>query len=334
MRIALGVLGGLAVAVAGAGWWAPVGIVLAAVFVMACSAVPTEPSESPEFSEPSESPEFSEPSEPRMRVLDGVQRAARLGVVVFAASTFAEYVVPDHRQAAAVLLVAAVALADVAGLRLDAYWKRWIGAALAVAGVAFVAVCLGITPATAPAMQPAPAAADPGAAWGVPLAAAVFVPVFADTARRVVIAGGALAVVVSAAALYQLGPVRLGLSPTALRDVFAAADAQALTPVLGIVVALACVPAALLAFTAARRGAHPSPVMRTVIPAAVAAVPAAVLSPVGAVTVAAALAVADLAARTVVTGSAAPHHIGRIAVVTAAGVLLAGVLLAGVVTGL
>ncbi|WP_255375442.1 hypothetical protein [Saccharomonospora sp. CUA-673] len=152
---------------------------------------------------------------------------------------------------------------------------------------------------------------------------------FVDTTRRVVIAGGIAAVAVSAAALYQLGPVRLGLSTTALRDVFAAADAQALAPVLGMVVALACVPAALLAFGAASRDAHPSPVVRTVVPAAVASVGAALLSPVGAVTVAAGLVLAHVVARVV----AVPPHGRRTP--RAVAVAVAGVaLLAGLVAGL
>ncbi|OLT46964.1 hypothetical protein BJF85_00430 [Saccharomonospora sp. CUA-673] len=139
MRIALGVLGGLAVAVSGAGWWAPVGIALAALFALAM----------PRTGDSAGAVAAGEGTS-RDRLLDGLGRAARLGVVVFAASTFAEYLAPDSRLAVAVLFVVGVAMVDLIGvrfgLRLDAYWRRWIGGLCAAAGAAFVAVCLGVPP--------------------------------------------------------------------------------------------------------------------------------------------------------------------------------------------
>jgi hypothetical protein len=60
-----------------------------------------------------------------------------------------------------------------------------------------------------------------------------------------------VALAVTVAALHQLGPVRLGLSPRPMLDVLAAADARPLTPLLMVVVVLATVPAALVTFTEA-----------------------------------------------------------------------------------
>ncbi|MCP2179325.1 hypothetical protein [Prauserella alba] len=346
--IALGVLGGLAVAVAGAGWWALFGIALAAVFVLAAepgvarlgtpagAAAPggrASGGPGPDGGEcdgdvPESDGDVPDgaarpgPGPGPGRLVDGFGRAARLAIVVLAASTFAAYLVPDHRPAAAVLLVAGVAVADVAGIRLDAYWRRWVGGLLLLAAAAFVAVCLGVSPAPSHAAEPVGGDTPWGVVGGVLSAAAVFVPVLRGRSRRTVVVGSVAALVVAGAALYQLGPLRLGLSTTSLRDTFAAADAQALAPALGAVVTLACLPAALTAFGAARQRAHPSQITSVVVPAAVAAIPAALLAPAAAVTVAAMLALAELAGRAAV-GRRGP---GRVAVVVPAVLLFGGLL--------
>ncbi|GAA1239117.1 hypothetical protein GCM10009676_24660 [Prauserella halophila] len=343
MWIALGVLGGLAVAVAGAGWWAPVGMVLATAFVLVADADAERPGGSGDGGSDhggvpvggirgdDRVPGHGGPGNPgaagavrpgAARLVAGFGRAARLAVVVFAASTFAAYLVPGHRPAAAVLLVVGVAVADLAGVRLDAYWRRWVAGLLLAAGAAFVAVCLGVSPAPSPVAAPAGEDTPWGVLGGVLSAAAVFVPVLRSRSRRAVVTGAVAALAVAGAALYQLGPLRLGLSSTSLRDVFAAADARALVPALGAVVALACVPAGLTAFAAARAEAHPSRVVSTVVPAAVAAIPAALLAPAAAVTVAAMLALAELVAR----AAAGPRGVRRV-VVVAAGIVLFGGLL-------
>lgn len=347
MWIALGVLGGLAAAVAGAGWWALLGVAVATAFVLVAephahrrgALADGTPEVGFRSAETADGPvadpgaardpgAVADPGEAEAvrpgsaRLVDGFARAARLAIVVFAASTFAAYVVPDHRPAAAVLLVAAVAVADVAGARLDVYWRRWVGGLLLAAGGAFVAVCFGVSPAPSPVAEPAGARTPWSVLAGVLSAAALFVPVLRGRSRRAVVAGAVATAVVAGAALYQLGPLRLGLSSTSLRDVFAAAEAQALLPVLGGIVGLACLPAALIAFGAARDRGHPSRLVSTVVPAAVAAIPAALLAPAAAVTVAAMLALAELAAR-----AAAGRRGGRRAVIVVTAVLLFGGLL-------
>ncbi|MCR3719086.1 MULTISPECIES: hypothetical protein [Prauserella salsuginis group] len=350
MWIALGVLGGLAAAVAGAGWWAPVGMALATVFVVVAepgtarlgssrSGVPD--GRAPGYGDSRDGDDGTEPGVERgdavpggraaagvmarpglARLVDGFGRAARLAIVVLAASTFAAYLVPDHRPAAAVLVVAAVAVADVAGVRLDAYWRRWVGGLLLLAAAAFVAVCLGVSPAPSPVAEPLGGDTPWGVLGGVLSAAAVFVPVLRGRSRRTVVMGAVAALGVAVAALYQLGPLRLGLSTTSLRDTFAAADAQALAPALGAVVTLACLPAALTAFGAASERAHPSRITAVVVPAAVAAIPAALLAPAAAVTVAAMLALAEFAAR----AAAGPRGPRQVAVVVTAVLLFGGLL--------
>ncbi|MBB3051967.1 hypothetical protein FHS23_002996 [Prauserella isguenensis] len=355
MWIALGVLGGLAAAVAGAGWWAPAGMALAAAFVLVAEAGVGRPGVLGHASaaggtrdrggaenggatgdggasedgdevrdearaETARAAVAARPGLPRL--VDGFARAARLAIVVLAASTFAAYLAPDHRPAVAVLLVAGVAVADVAGIGLDAYWRRWVGGLLLVAGGAFVAVCLGVSPVRSPVAEPGGIGGPWAVVAGVLSAAALFVPVLRGRSRRTVVVGAVAALVVAGAALYQLGPLRLGLSSTSLRDVFVAADAQPLVPVLGGVVALACLPAALTAFGTARDGAHPSRVVSTVVPAAVAAIPAALLAPPAAVTVAAMLALAEFATR----AATGPRGARRVAIVVTAVVLFGGLL--------
>lgn len=301
--MAVGVLGALAVAASAAGWWAPAGIVLAAALAfLARQAV-------------------AEPETRQAWLVGGLRSAARLATVVFAAATFAVYLVPGHRAVAAVAFVAVVALAELAGVRLDDYWRRWVGGLLVVAALAFVALCLGI----APVVEHDPVAVPP--VPGVLLAAAVFVPWFAGLSGRRLATAAGLALVVTGAALYQLGALRLGLSPTSLRDVFSAADARAVEPALGAVVVLATVPAAIVAFTGARadlptRGR----VSGTVVPAAVAALLAAVLGPPGAALVAAAMVLAEIVAAVLVPRSRQARDVAAAA--------LAVVLLGGLVAGL
>ncbi|MFC4000779.1 hypothetical protein ACFS2C_11980 [Prauserella oleivorans] len=310
--MAVGVLGALAVAASAAGWWAPAGIVLAAVIAF--------------LARPAADPDGTGPAAPelggrRARLLGGLSAAVRLAAVVVAATTCAAYLAPGHRAAVAVVVVVVVALADIAGVRLDAYWRRWVGGLLTAAAIAFVALCLGI----APAVEHDPVAAPP--VPGVLLAAAVFVPWFAGLSGRRLAAGAALALAVTGAALYQLGALRLGLSPTSLRDVFAAADARAVEPALGAVVVLATVPAALVAFSGARAGlASRARVARAVVPAVVAALLAAVLSPLGALLVAAALALGEIVAGVFVRGSRRPRDVAT--------AVLAVALFGGLVTGL
>ncbi|PXY27238.1 hypothetical protein [Prauserella muralis] len=302
MQVGAGLLGALAVAASAAGWWLLGGFALAAL--LAACAQWTVP----------------EPEGRTGRLLAGLPTVSALSRVVLFASVFAAYSVPAYRPLAAAGFVVLVAVADAAGIHLGGYWRRWIAGLLIVAALAFVALCVAIEPAARPEPPGSPG-------WsGLLLAAAVGLPAFAGLDRRRLAAGTVLALAVAAAALYQAGPVRLGLSPTSLRDVLAAADAQALEPVLGVVVVLATAPAALLAFTAAREAVRPANRVRGALVAGLAAaLAAAVLTPLGAVLLAAGLAVAEALAAAVATGRPTGRAVatGVLAVALLAGLVFA-----------
>lgn len=185
-------------------------------------------------------------------LLDGLTTAVGIGRVGLAAAVFAAYLFPAHLVAAGAALVLLVTVAAAAGLRVDIHYRRWLAGTLLTMLAIFLAVCLAITPV--PAMTSGREAADvPDAVAGLRALGVVFVPLSGLRAgagvswRRYaapVTAVTGLAVL-TAAASYQLGPVRFGLSPTSLRTVFVAADARALLPVLAIAVVVATVPAAL-----------------------------------------------------------------------------------------
>jgi hypothetical protein len=146
-----------------------------------------------------------------------------------------------------------------------------------------VAVCVAVPPVgTADGLRPPDFA-------GVLVAAVVFLPFVRPWRREQagwrVLVLGAVAVLVAFAALYQLGAVRLGLSPTSLRDLLSAADADGLQPLLTAVAVVATVVPALVAGSDLR--------VRTGVPgtvARIAAVVAAYLLPVVSVLVVAGLA--------------------------------------------
>lgn len=173
------------------------------------------------------------------------------------AGTAAEYLLPEAK---ALVAVGLVVVAGLVALRVDVSdTARWVvTAVLAVAAVGFVAVCFGLTP-----VEPASSglAGEPvtvgGVVAGLPgvlLSTVLFVALLAHVRRGWGIAVGvALAVAVSAGALYQLGPVRLGLANTSLRDALAAADAGTLMTLFNTVVVLATLPALLAVLASARR---------------------------------------------------------------------------------
>ncbi|OZM70019.1 sulfatase [Amycolatopsis antarctica] len=274
MLVGAGLLVAPAAAAAAAGWWSLAGVPLAAVLgLLSARAGAADPHAA---------------AVPvtgwAAAVTRGARFAASTATVALLASVFGAYVVPDAPATAAVLLVLASALADVAGARLNPGACRWITAVLLLAAAALVAVCLAVPPVPGPS-----ATAGPD---GIVLAAAVFVPFLAAPGRTRTSWRDALAVLVvlavGAVALFQLGPARLGLAPTSARDLLAAADAGALGVLLALTVAVATVPAGLLALGAARRsaadseGSHDSDgVDETVRGRATAVLPVAVLAAAG-----------------------------------------------------
>lgn len=221
----------------------------------------------------------------------GLRAGTRLALAAMIAGTAAAYLAPGERELVAAGSVVVVGAAAV-WLDVPDALRRALAVVLAAAAMVFVGVCFGLAPA-APANTAASGLAGEqitpagvvAALPGVLLTAVLFVALFdsVDGARggRLGVPGGvpqrsfdapddvphlgrrgalarlaigtALAVAVSIAALYQLGPVRLGLANTSLRDALAAADAIALTTLFNAVVVVATVPALLAVLASARR---------------------------------------------------------------------------------
>nr|WP_225957071.1 hypothetical protein [Amycolatopsis lexingtonensis] len=214
----------LAAGAAGAGWWLLAGLVLAAVAAGASARVP----------------------EPGDALVDRVVVAlARLAETTVYAIAFGAYVFPAHRELAAAAFVVVVAGAGFAGLKVPTIVVRIAGGLLLAAGLVLVVVCVAVPPVgTADGLRPPDFA-------GVLVAAVLALPFLRPRGRehaglRVLLLG-AVAVLAAFAALYQLGAVRLGLSLTSLRDLLAAADADALQPLLTAVAVVATVVPALAA---------------------------------------------------------------------------------------
>ncbi|WP_326569499.1 sulfatase [Amycolatopsis rhabdoformis] len=229
MRLGGGLLVVLAVGAAGAGYWVLAGVVLAAIVAVATARLPALG------------------DTPAERWTGGV---TRLALVAALAIVFGAYVVPARPAYAAAGLVVVVAAADFAGLKLPAVLTRWLTVVLIAAAVVLIGLCAAVAPVVTAAPIAAPNVA------GIVVAALVtlpfLLPVATDRARSRALTLGGLAVLVTVVALVQLGPDRLGLSATSIRDLLYAADAGQLQTLLTVVAVLATVPAALTTVTDAR----------------------------------------------------------------------------------
>lgn len=279
MVLGAGLLVGLAVGAAAGGWWLPGGIVLAAVF--AALAVWRRPADLP-----------------TLRVAVLIALAAQLAL------TFAAYLVPAHSVLASATVIALVTAALLTGAKVPSYGRRLLIGVLLAAAVVFVAVCFAVgrpgggdywtayLPDSAMSFEakamPVPALPGPaGALSAAVVLFALFTTLRPDLPRRAqllrIAAGGGVAVAVATAALHQLGGFRLGLSPTTLRDVLAAADASDLGTLLDALVAVVTVPVLLMLLAAARdelaKVWQVPTAARTVVVGAVAALLTAVLVP-------------------------------------------------------
>jgi hypothetical protein len=223
VRLAAGLLIALAVAARVSSWWLPAGILAAGLL---CWCAPA----------------------PRPHALArGTALTARLAGLPLFAVAFAAYLVPGRPELAAATFLLVITVIDAVGGRVPGELRGWILGVLLVGAGILVVLCLAITPVRAPG-GPAPGIS------GVLLAVAVMVPLLRETKPRWLPGSVVVALAVGGAALYQLGPVRLGLSVTSLRDVLGAADARALGPWLAAVVALATVTAALTTLREAKTG--------------------------------------------------------------------------------
>ncbi|WP_116051088.1 hypothetical protein [Amycolatopsis palatopharyngis] len=296
----------IAVGAAGAGWWLLGGLLLAAALAYCVdrggllASSPADPQAGPQ-------------------VGTALRTASSVAVVSVCAAVFGAYVVPEIGWVGPAVLVLLVTAARVAGVTIHPVLLRWGAGLLLVAALAFVALCVAVEPPSGyiPESGPGP--------FGVLFAAAVAFPMFAGgggvlRSWRLWLAAG-LGLAVAGAALYQLGPIRLGLSPTSLRDVLAAADAQFLQSALAVVVALATVATALGGgYSAISGGLRQRAV--TVLPLGLAAVLLAdLLGPAGTLVLATVLALAEVAGAVVVSRSRTPIEVVTGALVT---LLLAG----------
>ncbi|MFE5572132.1 hypothetical protein ACFQ68_44495 [Amycolatopsis japonica] len=273
MRLAGGLLIALAVGTSGADYWVLVAVVVAAVLAVAAEALlPPLGDTRPE------------------RIAGSV---SRLGLVLVFATTFGQYVFPSAPGAAAAVFAAVVTVADLAGVRLGDYAARWVTGLSLAAAVSLIAICVGIPPL---AQFIAP---DPPSVPGLGLAVLVLLPFLLPrrpgAGRAAAVA--AVAVAITAVALYQLGPIRLGLSATSFRELLAAADAVSLLPVLTVVAAVVTVPVAVDAFTEGRERLSPERPKATLACGLIVAVAAFFAGPVVALALAGVGTLAELVLR-------------------------------------
>jgi len=201
---------------------------------------------------------------------------SRLGLVLVFATTFGQYLFPTAPGVAAAVFAVVAAVADLAGVRLGDYAARWVTGLLLVAAASLIAICVGIPP-LAQFLAPDPPSV-PGLGFAVLVLLPFVLPRRPGAGRAAAV--GAVAVAIIAVALYQLGPIRLGLSATSFRELLAAADAVSLLPVLTVVVAVATVPAAVDAFTDGRERLSPERPKATLACGLIVAVAAAFAGPV------------------------------------------------------
>ncbi|MEU8419084.1 hypothetical protein AB0C24_40300 [Amycolatopsis japonica] len=273
MRLAGGLLIALAVGTSGADYWVLVAVVVAAVLAVAAEAsLPPLGDTRPE------------------RIAGSV---SQLGLVLVFATTFGQYLFPSAPGAAAAMFAVVVTVADLAGVRLGDYAARWVTGLSLAAAASLIAICVGIPPL---AQFIAP---DPPSVPGLGLAVLVLLPFLLPRrpgAGRAA-AVGAVAVAITAVALYQLGPIRLGLSATSFRELLAAADAVSLLPVLTVVAAVATVPVAVDAFTEGRERLSPERPKATLACGLIVAVAAFFAGPVVALALAGVGTLAELVLR-------------------------------------
>jgi len=219
----------LAAGAASAGYWLLAAVVLAALLGAAATRLP-DPGETP--------------------IEHAVVAFSRLALIVVYAIAFGSYVFPAQSKLAAAGFVLAVVLAGTLGVRVPDFVKRFLTALLLVAGLVLVALCVVVAPVTTASGIGAPNL--PGIVVATLMIFPFLRPAGRTNAGWRALATGSAATLITFAALYQLGSLRLGLSVTSMRDLLAAADADALQPLLTVIVVLATVPAALAEFGAVR----------------------------------------------------------------------------------
>ncbi|MQA61192.1 MAG: hypothetical protein GEU86_06790 [Actinophytocola sp.] len=224
---------GLAVGAAAGGWWVLAGIVLAGMFAALAATFPR-----------------------------GLRVVVLLALAAMVARTFAAYLFPGRAELAALGVIALATVVAASGGDVGTLARRIVTGVALVAAAGFVALGFAIDPVgfvPAQELTPEPLVFTPRPA-GVLTSAVALVAIFtvldSRLRRRAVVAriavGTVAAFAVAWAALHQLGPFRLGLSDTPLRDALAAADAASLNTMLNAVVVVITLPALLALLAAAR----------------------------------------------------------------------------------
>ncbi len=273
MRLAGGLLIALAVGTWGADYWVLLAALVAAVLAVVAGLLP--------------------PLGAETRLERVIGAVSRFGLVLVFATTFGIYLFPSASGVAAGAFVAVVAVADLAGVRIGDHAARWITGLLVVAAVSLIAICVAIPPLAQFIAPDEPSV--PGLGLAVLVLLPFLLPRRPGAGRAAALALVALAI--TAVALYQLGPIRLGLSASSFRDLMAAADAVSLLPVLSVVVALATVPAATDAFTEGRELVSPKRPNATLACGLIVAVAAVFAGPVVALALAGVGTLAELVLR-------------------------------------
>ncbi|GAB2970568.1 APC family permease [Saccharothrix stipae] len=193
----------------------------------------------------------------------------RAGMAAALAGMFGAYVVPEHRVAAALGLIAVTAGLGAAGFR----WSTGLSVATVVVVLGVLVLVVLVCFSVAPPRNPVVVGEGPGFD-GIMAAASLLFAVFVGFERitspqvgdqvfsarvlrfAVPVAIGVVLLVgigVGAAVLRQLGSARLALSPTPLRDALIVADGRWLLPVLGFGAAVAAVSSLFFVLASARR---------------------------------------------------------------------------------
>lgn len=284
MRVGAAALVGLAVAVGLAGWYALGAIVLGLLFTHAAHHLRAP----------------APPAGWQQWLSSGVLVGTQTAYAALFAAVLADYLFAAAAALVAPLFILVVAVAEVAGTRVNTYYRRWFAGLTLAAVVVFLAISLTIPPVERPGLDAGSAPGGPGVLLAVAIATALFAGVateYPGTKRGYLRFGAAAAALlaVAAAAMYQIGPVRFGLSPTSLRDVIVSAEAAPLIGLLAATVVLTTVPAGIDALRQARACLEPAAARwqaraRYTLPCAtVAAALAGVLGPVSCLLVATAL---------------------------------------------
>jgi APA family basic amino acid/polyamine antiporter len=266
--VGAGVFTGFAAAADAAGPWLLPGLVLAAVAALCCAFSTADQHRAYPDAAGGYAYIRNQLGPWPARIGASAHLVGRAGMAAALAGMFGAYVVPEHRVAAALGLIAVTAALGATGVRWSA--RMSVAAAAVVVGVLalVVLVCFSVAPPDNPAVSGGPG--FDGVMSGALLLFAAFVgfervtaPQRGDQAFSARVLHFAVPVVigvvllvclgVGAALLRQLGSARLALSPAPLRDALIVADGRWLLPVLGFGAAVAAVSSLFFVLASARR---------------------------------------------------------------------------------